>query len=279
MSASRKQIVKPLLIGAMSAALVFSQVPAQAQSPAVVRGVAFVDANGNGRRDAGERSYFARYKVTNGGAFNVCHSTAGNGTYTFLFNQPGTYYIMPISGPGYYTPQPVIEVKAELGKEVVVDLPFVANPLAAAENCGPYAPKRAARVPFGLPDAIYANGLLTLARAIDAARLFDTLNTGGPFTVFAPSELAFGQIAEDDLAAILANRNLLTSILTYHVVPGRLTAGDVLSSGLLTTVNGEVLPVTVDEEGNVFVGDAQVIATDISAANGIIHIIDTVLVP
>jgi len=97
--------------------------------------------------------------------------------------------------------------------------------------------------------------------------------------VFAPNDLAFAKISDADLSAILKDKPTLTSILTYHVVPGRISANDVVNSTTLKTVNGRELTISSNEEGEILVNGARVIATDIQAANGIIHVIDTVLVP
>lgn len=123
-----------------------------------------------------------------------------------------------------------------------------------------------------------AGSFNTLLTALDEAELTETLDTGGPFTVFAPTDAAFEQIPPADLDAILADQDLLTSILTYHVVPGRLTAEDVVAGGALTTLNGQSLSVQV-VGSTVQVGSATVSSTDIGAENGIIHVIDAVLVP
>lgn len=274
----RKVIASLAIFGLISPGLAVS-VPAQAQSPlGKIYGVAFVDANANGKRDPGEPTTLGRFKVTDGGAFWRCGHTAGDGEYGLVV-LPGTYYVMPVAGPGEHTSAPVIRVKVDRpGSAVVADLPLVPQPSAPAEDCGAYAPKRTARVPWGIPETAMANGFTTLAGAVDAAGLFDTLSGPGPFTVFAPSNSAFAKFSAEELNAILADKALLTSILTYHVVPGRVSANDVVNSTELTTVNGKALKVEI--KGNeVFINDARVVATDITSANGIIHVIDAVLVP
>jgi len=274
----RKGIASLAMFGLVGASLAMS-VPAQAQSPlGKIYGVAFIDANANGKRDPGEQTTLGRFKITDGGNFWRCGNTGRDNSYG-LTVRPGTYFVMPIAGPGQHTSTPVIRVRVEKpGSAVVADLPLVPQPLALAENCGAYAPKRTARVPWGIPETAVANGFTTLARAIDAAGLFDTLSSGGPFTVFAPNDLAFAKFTEEELNAILADKALLTSVLTYHVVPGRVSANDVVNSTELTTVNGKTLKVEI-KDGEVFINDARVVATDVTAANGIIHVIDTVLVP
>jgi uncharacterized surface protein with fasciclin (FAS1) repeats len=266
---------------AVAGAVLAIGVPAQAQTNSVfIRGTAFIDANENGKRDAGERSLFARYKVTNGGNFNVCQATAGNGGYTVGLTKTGTYFVMPIAGTGYHTTAPVIKVDAKAnGATYTADLPFAPSALATAENCGAYEPKRTARVPWGIIETAQSAGFTTLVNAINAAGLFDTLSGKGPFTVFAPNDLAFAKIPDADLGALLKDKAALTGILTYHVVPGRVSANDVVNSDTLTTVNGKQLTISTNEEGEVLVNGARVIATDIQTANGIVHVIDTVLVP
>jgi len=116
----------------------------------------------------------------------------------------------------------------------------------------------------------------TLVAAVTAAELVTTLKGKGPFTVFAPTDAAFAKIAKMDLDAILADKALLTSILTYHVVSGKVYAKDV-KAGKVKTVQGAELTITTD--GGVKVDGAAVTATDIIAANGVIHVIDSVIQP
>lgn len=118
----------------------------------------------------------------------------------------------------------------------------------------------------------------TLVTAVQAADLVDTLNGDGPFTVFAPTNEAFAKIPSDQLDAILADKDLLTKILTYHVVAGKVMAADVVGLRSATTVEGEPVTITV-KDGGVMVNDANVTATDIEASNGVIHVIDTVILP
>jgi hypothetical protein len=255
--------------------------PAQAQSSGgTITGAAFVDSNANGKRDAGESPLFARYKVTNGGSFWDCKATSGSGNFTYGLTEPGTYFVLPIAGPGYFPSVPVIRVQARTGATTQVDLPFGQNPLAVADQCGAYSPKRTARVPLGIPEAVVGAGLVTLSSAIDQAGMNETLSSAGPFTVFAPNDLAFAKIPGADLDAIFKDKDLLKSILTYHVVEGRVSANDVVNSDTLTTVNGKPLSIRVDEAtGDVFVNDALVTTTDIQTANGVLHLIDSVLLP
>ena len=129
-------------------------------------------------------------------------------------------------------------------------------------------------------DVAVGNGdFTTLVKAVQAAGLVDTLNGEGPFTVFAPTDEAFAKIPAADLAAILADKDKLTSILTYHVVPGKVLAAD-LKPGeqYVTTVEGSEAQVIVNDEGATYV-DANIVATDVEACNGVIHVIDAVVLP
>jgi uncharacterized surface protein with fasciclin (FAS1) repeats len=118
----------------------------------------------------------------------------------------------------------------------------------------------------------------TLVAAVTAAGLAETLSGEGPFTVFAPTDEAFDALPEGVLDALLLpeNKDALTSILTYHVVSGEVMAADV-TAGDVPTVEGSTIAITTD--GGVKVNDATVTATDVDASNGVIHVIDAVLVP
>jgi len=118
----------------------------------------------------------------------------------------------------------------------------------------------------------------TLVAALGAANLVDTIATGGPFTVFAPTDAAFAKLPAGTIDALLADPAALSEILLYHVTPGRVGSGDVVTLSSFNTLNGSVT-VTV-RDGAVFLNDnVQVIITDIQATNGVIHVIDTVLLP
>ena len=123
-----------------------------------------------------------------------------------------------------------------------------------------------------------AGQFTTLLTAIEAAGLTDALSADGPFTVFAPTDEAFAAIPADQLAAILDDTELLTAILTYHVVSGRVPAADVVGLDSATTLQGSDVTI-VTSYGNVKVDGATVVATDIEASNGIIHVIDAVITP
>jgi uncharacterized surface protein with fasciclin (FAS1) repeats len=124
--------------------------------------------------------------------------------------------------------------------------------------------------------AVSAGDFNTLAAALQAADLVDTLKGSGPFTVFAPTDAAFAKIPKADLDALLADKAKLTAVLTYHVVPGAVMSKDV-KAGMVKTVQGSSLTVTT--MGGVKVDNANVTAVDIIADNGVIHVIDTVVLP
>jgi uncharacterized surface protein with fasciclin (FAS1) repeats len=117
-----------------------------------------------------------------------------------------------------------------------------------------------------------------LSAILAAAGLAETLKGDGPFTVFAPTDEAFAKLSTGTVESLLLDVPKLTSILTYHVMPGRLDAVQVAARRSVETVNGQCLDVSVDGD-SVKVGDANVVKTDIAAANGIVHAIDTVLMP
>jgi uncharacterized surface protein with fasciclin (FAS1) repeats len=120
----------------------------------------------------------------------------------------------------------------------------------------------------------------TLAAALDAAGLVDTLKGAGPFTVFAPTDAAFAKLPAGTVDNLLKpeNKAKLTAFLTYHVVPGKVMAANVAKLKSAKTVNGATVTITVDG-GNVMIDNAKVTATDTMASNGVIHVIDTVLMP
>ena len=124
--------------------------------------------------------------------------------------------------------------------------------------------------------AVAAGNFKTLATALQAAGLVDTLKSKGPFTVFAPTDEAFAKVPKEQLDALLKDKAALTKVLTYHVVPGKVMAKDV-KAGKVKTVQGGDL--TIATAGGVMVDGAKVTATDITADNGVIHVIDSVLMP
>lgn len=124
--------------------------------------------------------------------------------------------------------------------------------------------------------AVAAGSFKTLATALQAAGLVDTLKGKGPFTVFAPTDEAFAKVPKADLDALLKDKAKLTAVLTYHVVPGKVMAADV-KVGKVKTVQGS--EITVSTTGGVKVDAANVVKTDIAADNGVIHVIDSVIMP
>lgn len=126
--------------------------------------------------------------------------------------------------------------------------------------------------------AVEAGSFNTLATALEAAGLVETLKGEGPFTVFAPTDEAFAKIPADQLNALLADKEQLTAVLTYHVVAGKVTAADVVELDTATTVQGSDIDITVSDSG-VMVDGANVVTTDIMASNGVIHVIDSVILP
>lgn len=128
--------------------------------------------------------------------------------------------------------------------------------------------------------AASAGSFETLVAAVKAADLVDTLKGDGPFTVFAPTDEAFSKLPEGTIEDLLKpeNKAKLQAILTYHVVPGKIMAADVTQIDTAQTVNGDSLPVKI-EGGTVKIGNAKVTKTDVECTNGVIHVIDTVLIP
>lgn len=134
-------------------------------------------------------------------------------------------------------------------------------------------------------NAVNSKDHTTLVAAVKAAGLVDTLESKGPFTVFAPTNAAFGKLPAGTVDSLVKpeNKKTLTKILTYHVVPGRLAAADLTDGKKLTTVEGETLTVS-NSGGNVTLTDAKggkstVTIADVNQSNGVIHVVDTVLMP
>lgn len=125
--------------------------------------------------------------------------------------------------------------------------------------------------------ATEAGTFTTLLAAAEAAGLVETLSGEGPLTVFAPTDEAFAALPEGTVEGLLADTEALTSVLTYHVVPGAVMSTDLSDGMTATTVNGADITVTIGE--GVMVNDANVVAADIEASNGVIHVIDAVILP
>ncbi|MBN1994096.1 MAG: fasciclin domain-containing protein [Anaerolineae bacterium] len=128
-------------------------------------------------------------------------------------------------------------------------------------------------------DTAVADGrFTTLSTALTEAGLIETLKGEGPFTVFAPTDDAFNALPDGTIEGLLADKAALTDVLLYHVVAGKVMAADVVTLDSAETVLGKPVSIKVDG-GNVYVNDAQVIITDIETSNGVIHVIDAVLIP
>jgi len=148
--------------------------------------------------------------------------------------------------------------------------------LAASAYAGSYGKKKADIV----DTAVAAGDFTTLAAALQAGGLVDTLKSDGPFTVFAPTDEAFAKLPAGTVENLLKpeNKDQLVEILTYHVVPGKVMAADVVTLSSAETANGSDVRIRVEEQ-SVFINDSRVIATDIAASNGVIHVVDTVILP
>ncbi len=125
--------------------------------------------------------------------------------------------------------------------------------------------------------AVEAGSFTTLVAAVEAAGLVDTLKGEGPFTVFAPTDEAFDALPEGTVAGLLADPDALAKVLTYHVVAGKVMSTDLSNEMMTPTVNGA--DITIMTEGGVKVNDANVVTADIEASNGVIHVIDAVILP
>lgn len=152
--------------------------------------------------------------------------------------------------------------------------------VGAAVAVGIMASSVATRAADIVDTAVSAGQFKTLVTALDTAGLAPTLKGDGPFTVFAPTDDAFAKLPAGTVENLLKpeNKAQLTAILTYHVVPGKVMAADVVKLQEAKTVNGQLVNVKVDGS-TVMINDAKVTATDIAASNGVIHVVDTVILP
>lgn len=146
---------------------------------------------------------------------------------------------------------------------------------AAAQDAGRPAPKQNL-----VEVAVGAGSFTTLVAAVKAAGLAETLQGEGPFTVFAPTDAAFAKLPPGTVEALLADPAALRNVLTFHVIPGRVVAADIVRANGASprAVNGGTLDVVV-RDGRVYVNGAQVVSADVQATNGVIHVIDSVLLP
>lgn len=145
----------------------------------------------------------------------------------------------------------------------------------AGYDGGKYGEKKSKDI---VDTAIENGNFTTLVKAVQAADLVDTLKGEGPFTVFAPTDEAFAKIPADTLNELISDKSALTGVLTYHVVAGKVMAKDVVALNEAKTVQGQSVGINV-KNGKVFVDNAQVVITDIKTSNGIIHVIDSVIMP
>jgi uncharacterized surface protein with fasciclin (FAS1) repeats len=158
-------------------------------------------------------------------------------------------------------------------KSLFVASLLVAAPLASVSAQAPAAPAKDI-----VETAVAAGSFKTLATALQAAGLVETLKGKGPFTVFAPTDEAFAKIPKAQLDALLKDKKALAAVLTYHVVAGKVMAADVVKLKEAKTVNGASAKVMA-HDGKVMIDGANVVKTDIVASNGVIHVIDAVIMP
>jgi len=151
--------------------------------------------------------------------------------------------------------------------------PMVDSTAAAAVEVAPAAPGDIITV------ATAAGTFNTLATALTAAGLIETLQGPGPFTVLAPTDEAFAKIPAADLQALLADKDALTKVLTYHVIAGNVPSSDVVNLTEATTVEGRKITIAVVDGKVVINGSSTVVTPDVAASNGVIHVIDAVLMP
>lgn len=151
---------------------------------------------------------------------------------------------------------------------------FIAATAAATMSTAAFADGHT----MDIVDTAIANGsFTTLVAAVEAAGLVDTLKGEGPFTVFAPTDEAFAALPDGTVEALLADPEALAAILTYHVVAGKVMSTDLSDGMTAATVNGA--DITIGTEGGVTVNDANVVAADVEASNGVIHVLDAVILP
>jgi uncharacterized surface protein with fasciclin (FAS1) repeats len=147
----------------------------------------------------------------------------------------------------------------------------------AAFACGNHATAKSDEKDI-VDTAVGAEKFKTLVAAVKAAELVETLKGKGPFTVFAPTDEAFAKLPKETLDGLLKDKKALTKILTYHVVPGKVMAADVVKLKTAKTVEGDSVNIST-KDGKVMINTATVLKADIVCSNGVIHVIDTVLIP
>lgn len=162
-------------------------------------------------------------------------------------------------------------------KRIVLSIAVVAA-IVLASCAGSPEDNMTSDLPSIAEIAVEDGRFTTLVAALDAAGLVDTLTNDGPFTVFAPTDDAFAKLPAGTVESLLNDIPALTDILLYHVVSGKVMAEDVVELSSADTLAGKAVMIKVDM-GNVYINDAMVIITDIEASNGVIHVVDTVILP
>ena len=160
---------------------------------------------------------------------------------------------------------------------IALALVFGTLPAVADAHCGSCGSHEATSADI-VATASSAGNFNTLVAAVQAAGLVETLQSKGPYTVFAPTDEAFAKLPDGTVESLLANPDKLREILLYHVVPGKVMAADVVNLSSATTAQGSDVAFKL-ADGSVQINDALVTATDIETSNGVIHVIDTVIVP
>jgi len=173
-------------------------------------------------------------------------------------------------------------MKRTLPLIAIVAVALLATPIAHA-NCGSCGAGEAGHSHGAdkasiVDTAITAGTFNTLVAAVKAAGLADTLSSGGPYTVFAPTDEAYAKLPDGTVEALLADPDTLRAILLYHVVPGNVTSTQVVSLSSATTAQGSDIKISTSK-GGVMINNATVVKADIETTNGIIHVIDTVILP
>jgi uncharacterized surface protein with fasciclin (FAS1) repeats len=177
-----------------------------------------------------------------------------------------------------------VAIKVEDGKVMVDGAQVVKTDIGCSNGVihvidSVILPKASAPAADIVDTAVKAGTFKTLVAAVQAAGLVDTLKSAGPFTVFAPSDEAFAKLPEGTVANLLKpeNKDQLVAVLTYHVVPGKLLAADVIAAKELKTVNGKSAKISTEKGAKI--DGANIVATDIECANGVVHVIDSVILP
>ena len=158
-------------------------------------------------------------------------------------------------------------------------LVLILSSVSFANHCASHGEKKVGKKAMTIVEtAVAAESFNTLVAAVKAAGMVDALNGEGPFTVFAPTDAAFEMLPEGTIEKLLKDKEQLTSILTYHVVSGKVMSGDVVKLKKAETLNGQDVAIMVDEN-TVMIDNAKVVQTDIECSNGVIHVIDAVIIP